>query len=300
MIKFYNVEKKYQTDFWAKSFKALDELSFRIEKGALVGFLGANGAGKTTSIKILLKFIKANRGEVIYSTELGKNMKEIFSRIGYIPERPYFYPHLSGYEFLNLMGSLNDIPSSVVRQRIKEWGERFEITFALDRQIRSYSKGMLQRLGFVAALIHDPRLLILDEPLSGLDPMGRRDLKQALIELHKNGKTVFFSSHIVSDVEEICNKVVFLEKGKLVYEGSIDQLIATNIKAHYSFTLHNPGRLLLPGELIHSTADGLCTYDVPLESKDVFLAEALKQKINVLSMNPNRPSLEEIIYKIRS
>lgn len=300
MIKFYNVEKKYQTDFWAKSFKALDELSFRIEKGALVGFLGANGAGKTTSIKILLKFIKANRGEVIYSTELGKNMKEIFSRIGYIPERPYFYPHLSGYEFLNLMGSLNDIPSSVVRQRIKEWGERFEITFALDRQIRSYSKGMLQRLGFVAALIHDPRLLILDEPLSGLDPMGRRDLKQALIELHKNGKTVFFSSHIVADVEEICNKVVFLEKGKLVYDGSIDQLISRNMNPHFTFTIQSEKELHLPGELIHKTTDGLYTYDVAIESKDLFLAKAIEQKLDIVSMNPTRPTLEEIIYKIRS
>lgn len=300
MIEFKNVEKKYQNDFWTKSFKALDDLSFTIEQGALVGFLGANGAGKTTSIKVMLKFIKQDQGQVLYGSELGLNSKSIFSQIGYIPERPYFYPHLTGKEFIEYMGQLSDVPAALISERLRRWSERFGIAFALDRKVHSYSKGMLQRLGFVASLIHDPRLLILDEPLSGLDPMGRRELKQALIELYREGKTVFFSSHIVSDVEEICNKVVFLEKGRLVYDGSIDQLIEKNVKPHYMLSFYDNGQNILRERLLHRTTEGVCTMQVSVDEKDVVIKEILGAKANILSLNPQRPSLEEIIYKIRS
>lgn len=300
MIEFKSIEKKYQNDFWTKSFKALDDLSFKIERGALVGFLGANGAGKTTSIKIMLKFIKQEQGEIIYGPELGADAKSIFSRIGYIPERPYFYPHLTGKEFLEYMGRLSDVPKNLIAERMRNWGERFGIAFALDRKVRSYSKGMLQRLGFVASLIHDPILLILDEPLSGLDPIGRRELKQALVELYREGKTVFFSSHIVSDVEEICNKVVFLEKGRLVYDGSIDQLIEKNVKPRYAITFYDNAQPLLRDRLLHRTNEGICTLQVNEEEKDQVVREIMNARANLLSLNSLRPTLEEIIYKIRS
>lgn len=300
MIEFIEVEKKYQADFWKKSFKALDDLSFKIERGALVGFLGANGAGKTTSIKVLLKFIKPDHGHVRYHSDLGSNFRTIFSRIGYIPERPYFYPHLTGKEFLEYMGLLNEVPRVLLNQRIQKWAERFGIDFALERKVNNYSKGMLQRLGFVSALVHDPLLLILDEPLSGLDPMGRRELKLALSELHGEGKTVFFSSHIVTDVEEICNKVVFLEKGRLVYEGSIDRLIEENIKPHYTVSLFNAPKDFYSERMLHCTPDGVATFEIPLEEKDPFLRASLETGANILTLTPGRPSLEEIIYKIRS
>jgi len=300
MIELKNIEKKYQTDFWTKPFKALDDLSFSIEQGALVGFLGANGAGKTTSIKVILKFIKQNKGDVFYGPELSSGAESIFSRIGYIPERPYFYPHLTGKEFIEYMGKLSDVPTHLISARMRDWSDRFGISFALDRKVRSYSKGMLQRLGFVASLIHDPLLLILDEPLSGLDPIGRRELKQALIELHREGKTVFFSSHIVSDVEEICNKVVFLEKGRLVYDGSIDQLIEKNIKSSYAITFHDNNRQILRERLSHRTLEGICSLEVVADEKDSLIKEIINTQGNILSINSKRPSLEEIIYKIRS
>lgn len=300
MIEFIQVEKIYQTDFWKKPFKALDDLNFKIECGSLVGFLGANGAGKTTSIKVLLKFIKANKGQVLYHPALGKDFKTIFSRIGYIPERPYFYPHLTGREFLEYMGLLSEVPCVLLRERIKKWSERFGIDFALDRKVWSYSKGMLQRLGFVSALVHDPLLLILDEPLSGLDPVGRRELKLALLELHRSGKTVFFSSHIVTDVEEICNKVVFLEKGRLVYEGSIDRLIENNVKPHYTVTLLNAPISFFQEKIVSSNSEGVSTFQISLEEKDLFLKKSLEYGASILALNSSRPSLEEIIYKIRS
>jgi ABC-2 type transport system ATP-binding protein len=211
MITFNNITKSFKTDFWAKPFKALDCVSFTIREGELTGFLGANGAGKTTSIKIMMKFIWQNAGEVIYSNKLGINQMEIFSNLGFVPERPYFYPHLTGREFLSFAGELCKVTRNDLKTAIDKWGEQFQIAHAIDRKVRGYSKGMLQRLGIISSLIHNPKIIILDEPLSGLDPVGRKEIKDALLDLNKQGKTIFFSSHIVSDVEEISIKVLVVE-----------------------------------------------------------------------------------------
>ena len=202
-----------------------------------------------------------------------------------MPARPYLYPHLTGREFLEYVGSLNSIKSTDLHQLIQYWSEKMQISHALEKVTKEYSKGMLQRLGFVSCLIHNPKLLVLDEPLSGLDPIGRRDFKKIMVELNKSGVTIFFSSHIVSDVEEICNKVIFIEKGKLVYEGNIDALLMKYANDLYTVKTLNNGKV----EVVHLRS----------EEKNAYLEKMLSQKIEILEVEKEKITLEEIIYKIK-
>lgn len=285
MIEFIEITKKFRTNFWEKDFLALDKVSFRINEGDLVGFLGANGAGKTTLIKILMDFSRADSGQVKFGTVLGSTGQQIKANIGYLPERAYLYQHLTGREFIHLIGAIHEIPRSELNDLIKIWSEKLSIAHALDRHIRGYSKGMQQRLGFLSTIIHKPKLLILDEPLSGLDPMGRRDFKRIFSELNQQGTTVFFSSHIVSDVEEICNNVVFLEKGKLIYEGAIDPLLERHSENDYKLTF--------------LSNQHISTIQIKTEEKDKRINELVMQGAQLLSLEKDKPSLEEIIYKIK-
>jgi ABC-2 type transport system ATP-binding protein len=285
MIEFNNITKKFRNNFWDKEFIAVDDVSFRIESGDLVGFLGANGAGKTTLIKILMDFSRQTSGNMNFDKIMGHNLNEIKSSIGYLPERPYLYPHLTGREFLEYVGNLNSIKPENLEKLIIYWSEKMQIAHALGKATKEYSKGMLQRLGFISCLIHNPKLLVLDEPLSGLDPIGRRDFKKILVELNKNGVTIFFSSHIVSDVEEICNKVIFIEKGKLVYEGNIDTLLMKHANDLYTIKTLNSGKI----EVIH----------LKTEEKNVYLEKMLSQKIEIIEIEKEKITLEEIIYKIK-
>ena len=267
---------------------ALDGVSFEVPKNQIVGFLGANGAGKTTSLKIALNFIRPTQGQVRFDVSLGKTQQEIIANIGYVPERPYFYPHLTGKEFIYYMGKLNDLNRVTIHSRIDRWAPRLKIDFALDRKIQTYSKGMLQRLGFVSSLIHDPKLVILDEPVSGLDPVGRKEIKDVILEIHKEGKTVFFSSHIVPDVEEICHDVIFLEKGKLVYQGTVDKLIYDNMKDFFLIKYRKPGSDLILQDLIST------------KLKEDKLNELLKSGFEILNLSQEKLNLEEIFYKIKN
>jgi ABC-2 type transport system ATP-binding protein len=285
MIEFVNITKKFKFHFWSKEFTALDEVSFHIEKGDLVGFLGANGAGKTTLIKILMDFSRQNSGEVKFSQDLGSNLEEIKSKVGYLPERAYLYPYLTGREFLHYVGEIASISTLVIDELINAWADKLQITHALDRRISGYSKGMQQRLGFISVLIHNPKFIVLDEPLSGLDPLGRREFKKILKELNEKGVTIFFSSHVVSDVEEICNKVVFIEKGKLIYQGSIDELILKNTEDLYRVKYFDEGKIKIDhlGE----------------KAKKDKIKELIARDIDILEIEKERPTLEEIIYKIK-
>ncbi|MEA9354664.1 ABC transporter ATP-binding protein [Bacteriovorax sp. PP10] len=285
MIEFVNISKKFQNHFWEKNILALDNVSFQIHEGDLVGFLGANGAGKTTLIKILMDFSRQTSGELKFDSILGESVLEIKSNIGYLPERAYLYQHLTGREFLEYTGSINSIPKNDLKSLIKKWSEKIMIDYALDRQIKGYSKGMQQRLGFISALIHSPKFLVLDEPLSGLDPVGRRDFKNILKELNENGTTIFFSSHIVSDVEEICNKVIFIEKGKLLYDGDIDSLILKHSSDQYRVRY-------VKGESIE-------TIRFEEKEKNQILNNFLQENVNILELEKDKPTLEEIIYKIK-
>lgn len=285
MIKFANISKRFQANFWEKEFKALDDVSFEIQEGDLIGFLGANGAGKTTLIKCLMNFSKQDSGEITFSSPLKNDPVAVRAQIGYLPERPYIYPYLTGREFLLYIGSLYNISEKQLEESINYWSERLQIAFALDRKIKTYSKGMQQRVGFIASVINNPKFLVLDEPLSGLDPMGRRDFKQIFRELYASGTTIFFSSHVVADVEEICNKVVFLEKGKLVYEGSIEHLLKQQANLNY--------------EVVYSLNDETHVLEVEDSKKDEVLTKIMKDGGILKRLEKKTPSLEEIIYKIK-
>lgn len=297
MIHFKKVTKVFKADFLARPFKALDEVEFKVPENSMVGFLGANGAGKTTSLKIIMDFIRPTSGEVLFSESMGKSRAEIFKNIGFLPERPYFYPNLTGEEFLYFMGKLSEVPRNRIRDEISRWAPRFKIEHALKRELKTYSKGMLQRVGFLATILHQPKLIILDEPISGLDPVGRKELKDVIVEVHKEGKTVFFSSHIVPDVEEICDRVIFLKEGRLAYDGPINALVSgkdadytviTQQASDYIFKVPVKDKVLLPGDLTK--------YTVEASLKDAFIKEALDQKVSLRFLEVIKPSLEEIFY----
>jgi len=304
MIEFKGIKKSFQVDFWKKPFVALDDISFSLNSGEVIGFLGANGAGKTTSLKIMMKLVKQDAGEIVFSKKLGKTSNEIFQNLGYLPERPYFYPYLTGVEFIKYLSELTGTPWSLANKRLLEWSDRLKLTHALNRQIRSYSKGMLQRLGFISGLIHDPKIYILDEPLSGLDPVGRKELKDAMIELNRQGKTIFFSSHIVSDVEEICSDVIVLEEGRLLYQGSIESLINREIKPKIVIKLKGEGITELDDlgvaiETINSN-EQYYSFSVDLDKKDLILSKLNERKLELIEYKYLRPTLEEIIYRIKT
>lgn len=285
MITFDNISKKFKYHFWDSEFTALNNVSFKIEKGDLVGFLGANGAGKTTLIKILMDFSRQDNGEVLFDKSLGESSNEIKNSIGYLPEKAYLYPYLSGREFLEMICQLHAINKTESKNKINELSAKLQIEYALDRKINGYSKGMQQRLGFVAAIIHNPKFIVLDEPLSGLDPIGRRDFKKILKELNNAGVTIFFSSHVVSDVEEICNKVVFIEAGKLIYEGKVEELVHKNTSNLYKIKVIKNGKQ----EIYHVTSD----------EKNKFIINSIENKEEILEIELETPTLEEIIYKIK-
>lgn len=301
MIKLENISKVFKSDLLAQPFVALDNVSFDVPEGSMVGFLGANGAGKTTSLKIIMDFIRPSGGQVLFSNSLGNSKLEIFKNIGFLPERPYFYPSLTGEDFLMFMGKLSGMSSAQIRSEISSWAPRFKIDHALKRELKTYSKGMLQRIGFLATILHHPKLVILDEPLSGLDPIGRKELKDVIIEVHKEGKTVFFSSHIVPDVEEICDRVVFLKEGKLAYNGPVGSLISDTDTFDYIISVKtNPG--FIPNTPIKNTIqlpENLRKYLVDPTVKDQFLLELIENKNVIISMEMKKPTLEEIFYKTR-
>ncbi len=212
MIKIYRLSKSYHDQ------KVVDNLSLEIKQGAIFGFLGPNGAGKTTTMKMIVGLAKPDKGSI----KIDNN--DLFSpksreRIGYMPEDPYFYEHLNALEFLSFMSNL--FPNKKSKNELIRILELVGLIKTKSKKIRYFSKGMKQRLGLAQALVNDPDCLFLDEPLDGLDPIGRLKFKNILLELKKDGKTIFFNSHVLSDVEEICDTIGIIDKGKLVYAGPV-------------------------------------------------------------------------------
>ncbi len=226
-IETHNLTHDFLTGFWRKrTVRALDGLSLSVASGEVFGLLGPNGAGKTTTFKILMGLIRPTGGEALILDEPVQNVT-MRRRIGYLPEQPYFYDYLTAREFLLYCGALCDLPKSTARQRTDELLHQVGLADSADKQLRKFSKGMLQRVGLAQALIHNPEVLFLDEPMSGLDPLGRREVRDLIVGLRAQGKTVFFSSHILTDVEAMCDRVAILNKGRLIESGKLSEILKT-------------------------------------------------------------------------
>lgn len=211
--------KKFKTDFYKKPQVALRDVTFSINQGRFVGFIGPNGAGKSTTLKCLLEFIFPNSGQIeIFGQKQSRQQRE---RIGYLPERPFFQEFLTGYEFLKLHWELGQKPRAQFESKAKEILELVKLTHAKDKKLKEYSKGMLQRIGIAQALICEPEFLILDEPMSGLDPDGRILIKHILKSLREKKMTVLMSSHLLEDVEELCDDLLIIHSGKIEYAGEV-------------------------------------------------------------------------------
>ena len=214
IIEMDSLSKVYKTEFSRKKVYALTDLSLDVNEGEVFGFLGPNGAGKSTTIKMLIDLIRPTSGQLKIAGRKTSDMK-VKKLIGYLPENPYFYDHLSAKELLKFGGRSCNMDSALIKSRSDSLLEQLELTEAMKRPLRSYSKGMVQRAGLALALIHDPQILILDEPMSGLDPTGRRKVFDLILKLKDEGKTIFFSSHILHDIERLCDRAAILVNGKL-------------------------------------------------------------------------------------
>ncbi len=226
-IEIDNLTHDYSAGFWRKRpVRALDGLSLHVDAGEVFGFLGPNGAGKTTTFKILTGLLKPASGTArILGCPLGD--LKMRARVGYLPEQPAFYDYLTARELLVYYGRLCDLPRLEARRRAEELLARVRLVEVADRHLRKFSKGMLQRIGLAQALINDPQVLILDEPMSGLDPLGRREVLGLIADLRSRGKTIFFSSHILNDVEAMCDRVAILNHGRLVEYGRLSEILKT-------------------------------------------------------------------------
>ena len=219
-----DLHKVFRIGFFRKRVEAVRGTSFTVQRGEIFGLLGPNGAGKTTTIKCILRLIFPSAGEIrVFGRPT--NDRKTAKRIGYMPENPYVYQYLRPVEFLDLCGRLVGIPSGERRQRSEQMIDKVGLRHAADRPIGKFSKGMMQRVGLAQALLHDPELLVLDEPMSGLDPIGRKEVRDLLIEQRERGKTLLFTSHILSDVELLCDRVVIMQQGLITSEGQVHNLL---------------------------------------------------------------------------
>ncbi len=223
-----HLTKDYTVGFWRKRpVRALHDLHLQVEMGQSFGFLGPNGAGKTTTLKILMRLIYPTAGEAKILGCLLDDM-QMRARIGYLPEQPYFYDYLTARELLVYCAKIFGLNKADTLKRTDELLKRVGLWEAADKQLRKYSKGMLQRAGLAQSLINDPEVLFLDEPMSGLDPLGRREVRDLIASLREQGKTVFFSSHVLSDVEALCDRVAIMNNGCLIESGKLSDILKSH------------------------------------------------------------------------
>jgi ABC-2 type transport system ATP-binding protein len=302
VIEINNLTKDYDVGFWRKrKVRALDGLSLTVESGQIFGFLGANGAGKTTTLKLLMRLIYPTSGS---ARILGHDIGDVamHGRIGYLPENPYFYDYLSAREFLDYCGRLFGLDESVRKQRTEQLLTSVHLdSKSWSRQLRKFSKGMLQRVGLAQALINDPEIVFLDEPMSGLDPVGRREVRDLIASLRTQGKTIFMCSHILSDIEVLCDSIAILKGGRLAHAGSIDDLRAREanlIEIVASGTDADTLKKCLPEDTeVATDASGLRIRVEDEKEVDAVIAALRKANGKLVSVQPVRQSLEELFLE---
>jgi len=282
---------------WRTPITALAGLSFSVSRGEIYGFLGPNGAGKTTTLKILMGLMRATSGK---AEILGKPAGDVETRrrIGFLPEAPYFYDYLTAEEFLSFYGHLAGIDRGALACRVTELLDLVGLSEARTRQLRKFSKGMLQRIGLAQALIHDPELIILDEPMSGLDPIGRKQIRDLILSLRDQGKTVFFSTHIIPDVEMICDRVGIVVKGKLLASGRVDELVSGNtrsVEIVCEGLVPDQLSLVAPDATRILTRGRQCLIALPVPDRlEEVLAGIRRHGGRLISVTPQKGSLEDL------
>src|ERR1700746_3040999 len=292
-IEILGLEKTYMVGFWRKRPKrALQPLHLTVEDGEIFGFLGPNGAGKTTTLKMLMGLVFPTAGT---ARILGKDWTdpEVKAQIGFLPEQPYFYDYLTAHELLEYYGQLSSVPAKQRRQRVEQVLQLVGLRDVRGLQLRKFSKGMLQRVGIGQAILHDPKLVFFDEPMSGLDPMGRREVRDLMEQLKHEGKTVFSSTHILSDAEALCDRVAIIHKGALRGVGAVDELTSSvqgKVEVVWQGT-QVPGSMKALGGEFHVTGETVRT--VILESQqDAAIDTLRRERLRLISIIPVRPSLE--------
>ena len=299
IIEIKNLTKDYEVGFARKrKVRALDGLSLTVESGHIFGFLGANGAGKTTTLKLLMRLIFPTTGT---ARILDRDISDVamHTSIGYLPENPYFYDYLTAREFIDYCGQLFGVDKSVRARQTKELLTRVNLEEKnWERQLRKFSKGMLQRVGMAQALVNDPEVVFLDEPMSGLDPVGRREFRDLIASLQSEGKTVFMCSHILSDIEVLCDSVAILKGGRLAHAGTLEELRAAEssaieIIASGTNADRLKSQLTIQAE-VTTTPSGLRI--AIADEKDVDSVIAALRAVNgkLVSVQPVRQSLEQL------
>lgn len=300
-IRLEELTKQYTTGFWRpRPYTALDRLTLAVEPGDVFGFLGPNGAGKTSTLKLLLALVRPTSGRAeILGQPAGHTA--VRHRIGYLPENPTFYDHLSAEELLVYFARLFGLTGAEARRRAS--ARLDEVGLGAERRmpIRKYSKGMVQRVGIAQALLNDPEVVFLDEPMSGLDPIGRRDVRALIMRLRDRGCTVFFSSHVLADAEALCNRVAVLAKGKLVADGRVSDLLAFHVRG-WELVVSRISRevvdRLAPGAKVTQIGPDRFAVDVPLDvAPERLLQEFVAQGASLVSLNPMRDTLEDVFVQ---
>ena len=301
MVRTEKLGMVFITGFKRKKVTALRDLTMEVKKGEVYGFLGPNGAGKTTTLKILMGLIYQTSGKAwIMGREAGHAQAK--AKVGFLPEQPYFYDYLTAAEFLDFYGRLFNMPKNLRRDRAKELLQHVGLSHVTDLQLRRFSKGMLQRVGIAQALINDPELVILDEPMSGLDPIGRKEVKDIIMGLKDKGKTIFFSTHILPDVEVICDRVGILVKGELKATGTVGELLG-GMEAR-SMEMAVEGLDEADMKALHGLSTNLVIRDGQAVAffDDPEKARRARRMVferggDIISLIPHKGSLEDLFYE---
>ena len=294
------LRKEFRQGLFMRRVVAVKRVSFEVERGDIFGFLGPNGAGKTTTIKMLTGLIRPSAGSARLFGELVPSAKAR-ARLGFLPESPYIYPYLTPLEFVELSGRLAGMPGRLVRERAKKVLQQVGIAYAADRRVGRLSKGMLQRTGLAAALVSDPELLILDEPMSGLDPVGRKEVRDLILEERKKGRTIFFSTHILSDVEMLCDRVTILRRGEVVVSGHLTDLLKREVRRTDVAIADAPAELVAEFEAEDHTVRRVgerIVVELEGESRlPSLLQRTLSAGARVLEVVPRHESLEDLFVR---
>ena len=300
-IEILGLEKTYSVGFWRKRPKrALHPLHLNVEDGEIFGFLGPNGAGKTTTLKLLMGLVFPTSGS---ARILGREWTDpsVKAQIGFLPEQPYFYDHLTAHELLEYYGQLSGVPAKKRRQRVEQVLQQVGLRDVQGVQLRKFSKGMLQRVGIGQAILHDPKLVFFDEPMSGLDPMGRREVRDLMEQLKHEGKTVFFSTHILSDAEALCDRVAIVHKGELRKVGAVEDLTSSvegKVEVIWQGTTV-PAAIKALGAECHVTGDRVRAI-ISEHQQDVTIDVLRRERCRLIAVTPVRTSLEAyFVEKLR-